>query len=492
MLSYNAPIEGRRSTIEGTNEKGQMSDQMQSFKWLRKSLIESRKDQYFMPLASVTAMPKHMGKTVKVYEYIPLLDDRNINDQGIDASGATMDPDNYLVTFPKTTFEVVNANTIAVVAAINANIDDAGSARTIAVAGTPGATTTPVTLSQSKAVYATSTTADAVLALGIGATASVQSGNLYGSSRDIGTIVGRMPLLDEFGGRKNRVGFTRIQREGEIHKFGIFYEFTQESLDFDSDEELRDHLSRELMNGAVQLTEAVLQKDLLAEAGTVVYAGAAINDDTVTGNDTVVGGAVTVPKSEVSYSNLQRLDQILTDKRTPRQTKVITGSRLIDTRTIGAGRIMYVGSALMNTIRNMRDNFNEKAFIPVQHYADAGTILNGEEGSIGPFRIIQVPEMLHWAGAGADEGANADGYRTTNGKFDIYPMFVVGSEAFTTIGFQTDGKTLKFDVKTVMPKDNHSTSDPYGETGFSSIKWYYGTLILRPERLAMIKTVAKM
>ena len=86
MLNYNAPIEGTKSTIdEKTN-----SDQMNTFFYLKKAIIQSRKEQFFMPLASTENMPKHFGKTMKCYEYVPLLDDRNINDQGLDASGAKM------------------------------------------------------------------------------------------------------------------------------------------------------------------------------------------------------------------------------------------------------------------------------------------------------------------------------------------------------------------------------------------------------------------
>lgn len=401
MLNYNAPIDGQKSSIDGAN-----SDQMNTFFWLKKAIIQSRKDQYFMPLASVTNMPKNYGKTIKVYEYVPLLDDKNINDQGIDANGAT----------------IVN-------------------------------------------------------------------GNLYGSSKDIGTITSRLPLLTENGGRVNRVGFTRLSREGSIHKFGFFYEFTQESLDFDSDDGMKEHLSRELMNGAVQLTEAVLQKDLLAAAGTVLYAGAATSDDEVTGEG--------VAPSVVSYKNLMRLDQILTDNRTPTQTTIITGSRMIDTRVIGSTRVMYVGSELVPELKAMKDLFGNKAFIEVQHYGDAGTLMNGEIGSIDKFRIIQVPEMLHWAGAGAEATSANPGYRTStvNGTehYDVFPMLVVGDDSFTSIGFQTDGKSVKFTVMTKMPgKETADRNDPYGETGFSSIKWYYGILVKRPERLALIKTVAPL
>lgn len=404
MLNYNAPIDGQKSTID----VGGNSDQMNTFYWLKKAIITARKEQYFMPLASVTSMPKHFGKTIKVYEYIPLLDDRNINDQGVDANGVT-----------------------------------------------------------------------------------IADGNLYGSSRDIGTITSKLPTLTENGGRVNRVGFTRIQREGSLHKFGFFTEFTQESLDFDSDDGLKDHLSRELTNGAVQLTEAVLQKDLLAGAGVIVYAGAAVSPETITGEE--VGGA---PASIVTYQNLMRLDAILTDNRTPKQTTVITGSRMIDTRVIPAGRVLFVGSELVPYLKGMKDLFENKAFIEIQHYADAGTVLNGEIGSIDAFRVVQVPEMLHWAGAGDEVGTNP-GYRTSTvggvERYDVYPLLVVGEDSFTTIGFQTDGKSVKFSVMTKMPgRETADRNDPYGETGFSSIKWYYGILIKRPERIAVLKAVAPL
>ena len=408
MLNYNAPIDGQKSSIDGAG-----SDQMNTFFWLKKALIESRKEQFFMPLSSTINMPKHYGKTIKVFEYVPLLDDRNVNDQGIDATGAT----------------IVN-------------------------------------------------------------------GNLYGSSKDIGTITSKLPTLTENGGRVNRVGFTRLTREGSIHKFGFFTEFTQEALDFDSDDGLKEHLSRELLNGAVQLTEAVLQRDLLAAAGTVLFAGAATSNAEVTGEvvPAVPGTSPEIPASVVTYQNLMRLDQILNENRTPKQTKIIVGSRMIDTKTIPSGRVMFIGSELVPLVRGMTDLFSNEAFIPVQQYGDAGTIMNGEIGSVDAFRIIVVPEMLHWAAAG-DDVVDNPGYRTsmdgTDEKYDIYPMLVVGDDSFVTIGFQTDGKTVKFSVMTKMPgRETADRNDPYGETGFSSIKWYYGILIKRPERIGLVKTVA--
>jgi len=243
------------------------------------------------------------------------------------------------------------------------------------------------------------------------------------------------------------------------------------------------------MNGAVQLTEAALQMDLLAAPGVIVYAGAATSPAEISGE--TVGLA---PPSIVDYDDLMRLDQILTDNRTPTATTIITGSRMIDTQVVGATRVLYVGNEIAPVLKRMKDPFNNAAFIAVQHYSDAGTLLTGEIGSIDKFRIVQVPEMLHWTGAGRAVGTNP-GYRSDassgTDRYNVYPMLCIGDDSFTTIGFQTDGKTLKFSIMTKMPgMETADRNDPYGETGFSSIKWYYGILIKRPERIGIIKTVA--
>jgi len=405
MLRYNAP-----NTTASTIDDPGNSEQMRVYKWLRTALIEAKREQFFTPLADVTAMPKHYGKTIKKYHYLPLLDDRNVNDQGIDADG------------------------VALTGAAGAN---------------PG------------------------------------YGNLYGSSKDIGTINGKLPVVGEDGGRYNRVGFTRLVLEGSITKLGFFTEFTRDALDFDSDEELFSHISREIVTGATKITEDVLQKELLGAAGVVHYTGTAIDDDDITGEGANL--------SLVTYEDLMRLSITLDENRTPKQTKVITGSRMIDTKTISNGRVMYIGSELIPVIRAMEDLHENPAFVPVHQYAAAGTVLNGEIGSIDMFRIVVVPDMLHWAGEGAAVVANTLGYRATSGNYDIYPMLVVGDQSFTTIGFQTNGKSFKFDITTKMPgKETADRSDPYGESGFTSIKWWYGTMIYRPERIAVIKTIAPM
>jgi N4-gp56 family major capsid protein len=106
--------------------------------------------------------------------------------------------------------------------------------------------------------------------------------------------------------------------------------------------------------------------------------------------------------------------------------------------------------------------------------------------------VVVVPEMMKWAGAGADASADATMYETA-GRYDVFPMLVVGDASFTTIGFQTDGKTVKFKIYHKAPGEaTADRNDPYGEMGFMSIKWYYGFMALRPERIAVIRTSAKL
>ena len=368
--------------------------QLRDFYYARDAITEVAKEQYFTQLASTTDMPKHYGQRIVRYIYVPLLDARNVNDQGIDATGAV-----------------------------------------------------------------------------------IADGNLYGSSKDIGKITDKMPVLSESGGRVNRVGFVRKTLEGTFQNYGYFTEYTEDSLNFDTDEQLMMHINREMLTGASQISEALIQADLLNNAGVVKYAGTATS-------------AVQIDKTSiVSFQDLVNLTTDLDNNRTPKDTKINTGSVKIDTKTINAARLLYIGSELKNTLRKMKDFFDEKAFVGVQHYAAGTTPLRGEIGSIDEFRIIVVPEMMHWSAAGAVATAN-DGIHITNGKANVYPMLVVGSESFTTIGFQSEAKSVKYKIIHKKPAENAGLHNPYGKIGFMSIQWWYGFMVIRPERIALIKTAA--
>lgn len=450
-----------------------VGNQLVDFYYQKKALIALVKEQYFSQLADVTSMPKNMGKKIKRFIYLPMLDDANLNDQGIDAAGVAINGTLYTVKLASTyqTY-TVEADATAAAAAINAI--QAGVA-----AKTGSASPWTVTVTKKELIPASGALTAAVLAAVPKSVRVQNSGNLYGSSKDVGTISGKLPALSETGGRVNRVGFKRKELEGTFQKFGFFDEYTQESMDFDTDADLQMHINREMLRGANEITEDALQIDLLNSAGVIRYAGSATQNSEIDST------------SLVSYGDLMRLSIDLDNNRTPKQTKVITGTRLVDTRVLPAGRVAYIGSELLPTFKAMKDLHNNPAFIGVERYQAGGVAVNGEVGTVDQFHIVVVPEMMKWAGAGARV---TDSINYDNGvHYDVFPILVVGDESFTTIGFQTDGKSVKFKITHKKPGEaTADRNDPYGETGFMSIKWYYGFMVLRPERIALLKTVGRL
>ena len=501
--------------IYGDGSNSSIGTQLRTDYYQKKALIELKKERFFGQNADTTSMPKNMGKTIKRYHYLPLLDDANVNDQGIDAAGAivtqsvsivvsmedgsvpdippyqgrAVDNQVYFTGEGATAAAANDAAILLLIAWMEETTEGGGLELTLVGATADLKVIDGVNMADGLAYVqgfrfhntaGTEYNTDA----DIGEAGSVmEAGNLYGSSKDIGTISGKLPALSETGGRVNRVGFKRVELEGTIAKFGFFDEYTQESMDFDTDAQLQMHINREMLRGANEITEDAIQIDLINGAGVVRYPGAATGVDDMSG----VSGTLT----EVTYGDLQKMAVDLDNNRTPKHTKIITGSRMVDTKVINAARIMYVGSEMQETLERMVDYHSNQAFIPLAKYAAAGSEINGEIGSVGFFRIVVVPEMMHKAGVGIAEGVNV-GYRVTDGNYDAYPMLVIGSESFTTIGFQTSGNNVKFKIYHKAPGEGIANlADPYGEVGFMSIKWYYGSMILRPERLALIWSVAR-
>jgi len=363
--------------IYGDGSNSTVGPQFNTFKYNKQAVIEATKKQFFGQMSGVLNQPKHFGKTVKKYLYVPILDDRNSNDQGLDATGAAYD-----------------------------------------------------------------------------------DGNLYGSSKDIGVITAKMPILSEEGGRVNRVGMTRLELEGSIENFGIFEEWTRDAMNFDTDDQLMTHLYREAGRAAGELNEDKLAIDLYNAAGIVVYAGG--------------GTDLTTTVKPCEYGELELMDKTLTENYCPMDTQIINGSRNIDTATVDGARYAHCSIDSRLSLQKMKDSFGDKAWTPARMYAAGGTLATGEKGAIEATRFIEVPEMPTTLGGALDAEV-------------IHPILFIGSGSFTQIGFQSNGKTTKLEIITKKPsKETADRNDPYGKKGFYSINWWAGVLVERPEWIGKI------
>lgn len=413
--------------------------------WSRVSLTESAKKVTFGALADKLTQPKHYGDKIVKYHEIPIIDERNINDQGLDAAGAAVTGVGIWTVTDVTnnyygTYEVEAEAT----AQFNALTAEGGSPVKTAV------------------------------------TALNNNGNLYGSSRDFTRIQGAIPSLTEIGGRVNRVGMTRLTLEATVSEYGMFLDFTQRSLDMDTETGLLTRYSKNLGRAKSEMNEAMIQGDLLKSAGVKTYGGTATTIATCKGD------------SVLTYAFLRTLRKTLNDNYCPTDTKVISGSTKIDTRVIGKARYVYVGSDIVASLEDMTHTIagvETPVWVGVEQYSAAGNIMEGEIGKIGNFRFIEVDQMQNYPGGGmsqadAETGGETadtmDGFINDGLNYSVFPLLVVGSGSFATIGF---GGGKKVAVKTQMP-GIQTKDDPYGKMGLMAISWWYGFMALRPEWIA--------
>lgn len=459
-----------------------IGSQIYTYAYDKKAIKETMDDVVFTRLSDTKDMPKHLGKEIKSFYYLPIIDNRNIGDEGIDASGAT--------TVKAVTIQVGSTGGSGNLQPGQLHVKDVKGEGADDAAALLDAQNKALDIFKEMGLFDTDYATSKAAAIAAGnfvneSPAYVAAGNLYGSSKDVGTIGNNMPELTEEGGQVNKVSMTRIDVSGSIKFYGFYMDYTAESMNFDNDAELEMHMREKMVEAATRVNEDLIQKDLLNNAGITYLAGDATSVSEISAEGAVI--------DEVSYESLTRLSKELKDARAPRKTKIITGSRMVDTKTVDSGWVMFIGTDLEQSVRRMTNYHGDAALIDVKHYAHKESeVIPGEIGTIDNFRIVVVDRMMKWEGAGAAVTANP-GYQETNGNYDVFPMLVVADDAFTTLGFMTgNNKGHKFKITHKKPgAEIADLQNPYGTKGFISIQWYYGTLIKRPERIALIKTVAR-
>lgn len=404
--------------------------------WSKVAVKEARKKRVFSQLGDKLVQPKNYGDKLVKYHELPIIHALNVNDQAIDANGVKLVKNKWYA------------------------YDNAGA------------------MTGSTSGYATKELAKAAA----GATGSIKSGNgnLYGGDTDFAVIKGSFPALSEEGGKVNAVGMKRLTLEATVSEFGFHIPFTKKALEMDTETGLLARMSMEVGEAQGEIREKQIAVGLLSASElNRVYAGNASTIAEMGAGDVV------------SFQDIRGMEQSLKLARSPKQTKMIDGSTKIGTVVVGAGYAAYVPQELYPVLEDM-EHAGVRVWKPVESYAAAGTIMEGEIGKISATRFIEVEEMPKYAGAGASttdavDDVGVDNMYTSGDKYDVFPILYVGSDSFGTIGFEGDVAR----VNTVMPTaDAHN--DVFGKKGAVAISWYFGMLIYRPERIRQILTTSKL
>ena len=336
-------------------------------------------ENIFAQVASRRNMPMKYGKTYKVSTWLHILDDANVNNQGLDADGAV-----------------------------------------------------------------------------------IANGNQYGSSRDIGTVTTGMPTLAEGAGRVNRVGVVKKTIETSLKRLGNFIEYNDE-VDKFSEDSVQVHYREELGYMAGQVQDDLVQTDMINSAGIVAYAGSKTKV-----SDLVAGDFPT-------YDLIRTVCKQLFINKAKKNKTLVSGSVKIDTRTINSAWLAFVSSDMKFILEGVKDNDGKTAWIPAYKYAAAGTLAKGEVGAIHDTRFIEAPRML-----GHDKAAIIPGDGTT--KVAAAPILYVTEDSFATVGLQGNKKIV---FKAKAP-GKATELDPYGLKGLFSYSFFYASIAIRPERIAVI------
>jgi N4-gp56 family major capsid protein len=327
-------------------------------------------------------------------------------------------------------------------------------------------------------------------------TGTDDEGNLYGSTRSVVDITNGLPLLAEGAGRVNRVGMTRVTREGTLVRMGAFLEYTDE-VELFSDQKMEVQYYEKMGELAAELYDDYLQKELLGAAGIERFGGIATSLLELSGEDADV-------KSEISYDLIREIQVALKANHAKKHTKIITGSTKVGTVPVNASWFAYCGSTSTIELERLKDDFDERAYTPARMYAAAGNLAKNEVGAVHSTRFIEAERMMKYDGAGKIVTANGGGYSyttltaaqaTDRGQvggagdyYDGFPIIWVTKAAFATIGLQGN-KKVKFLAK--KPSNDPTPEDPYALMGLYSFNFFAGSITLEPEKIARLVHVAK-
>lgn len=149
-------------------------------------------------------------------------------------------------------------------------------------------------------------------------------------------------------------------------------------------------------------------------------------------------------------------------------TSLLKASVQFDTSAVAPGYFAYTHTDLERQVRDLPN------FVPAEKYA-SGTPEMGEVGKCERIRYILSPDLPSFQDGGAAIASwtgSGSAYSTTGTSMDVYPIIIMGADAFSQIAV----KGVNLDP-TFLPPGEKSKSDPLGQRGYAGTAWWKATMI---------------
>ncbi len=230
-----------------------------------------------------------------------------------------------------------------------------------------------------------------------------------------------------------------------ISQYGAWVPFTDVIQDIHEDPNLA-KMTELCSEQAAAIKESLIWSNI--RAGTsVIYSGVATSRLTVL--------------APLDENDLRLVQRELKANHARHVTKMIGASDKISTEPVAPAFLAFGHTNLEADLRDLT------GFTVREKYASYAPVSDYEIGKFEDIRFILTPHLEPFFGAGS---ATVTGVLNTSARVDVYPLVVVGQDAYGVTALK-GMESINIAVKN--PKMGDSYEDPLGQRGFVAWKMWY-------------------
>lgn len=177
------------------------------------------------------------------------------------------------------------------------------------------------------------------------------------------------------------------------------------------------------------------------------------------------GGAQASVNTIITLDMIRNSVRVLKAQRAKMVTEMLAGSPNIKTEPVGAAFFAFGHTDYERDLRAVA------GFVPVEQYGQAMRAVPYEVGKIESLRFVLSPVLAPYPDAGGAKGT----MKSTSGtSADVYPMVIVGKEAYANVALRGSNAMTPMVLNPGEPRGG----DPLGQRGSVGWKTYYAGLRL--------------
>lgn len=246
-----------------------------------------------------------------------------------------------------------------------------------------------------------------------------------------------------------------------LQQYGVLFSHTDKVADLHEDDMPKEQTMR--VGELLGLVLEMVRYGVLKGGTNKFYGGAGTSRATV-------DGAITATK-------LRKMSRNLMANHSKRITNILAGSASYNTRPVEASYVVVAHTDCESDIRDL------SGFTPLANYGQRNPVSPHEIGSWENFRFVLSPELGAYADAGAAVGSTGL-FSTTGSNIDVYPVLVMGQDAFGQVAMRFNGKDAPLDY-TFLPVGQKDKTDPLGQRGYAGGKAWMNAVLLNQGWMAV-------